>query len=579
MSQLSPSPPPSLSSEQLMASLPPSPPHTACSFKDGEPSCNDLPPAVEDDPRLTMRFTAALVAAAWGALSASSFVAGAWLGVAGLAGSARTRAKLMAFGGGALAEACTVELFGHVVHEEDEYPGVAWVIVAAGLLGGVFFKCMHGTLHWLLERQKKPARHPLLDSISNSSSVSDGFAEHAQRMSDVKAAPTDMLAQATPPVDVEACGLSCHAASSGDAFAADIHQSHVTMPDAAASAPTVMAVDVPAGADPGQTVQVTLPDGTKLLMKLPDDALPGDQIEIDMPPENGKSAQEVQALSVIQPVIRRMLAARSTAQSTATLKSDVRMDADGAITPARKPPVLNRRGSSLRRAAGRKNAPESVVEQSCHSETASALVVWFGSLLDAIPESFVIGILCVDGLANPADEAKDDGSMLAFVAACFVANLPEAMSASATLKRSGHSVVRIFIAWFTIVLVTGLGACLGALLFGKLEVNGDDDSDDMGHYGIAAIEGVCGGMMWAMVSNTILPESYELAGGNGMTTTGTFSLMGFIAALAKASPQMFTSGGNVRGFSCCKRMARESESHTIVISTPRKGMVKMSMLQ
>jgi len=488
---------------------------------------------VKDNPRLTLQVTAALVAAAWGAFSASSFVAGAWLGLAGLAGSARTRAKLMAFGGGALAEAMSVELFAHVVHEEHEYPKVAWVLIAASLLGGVLFKCIHGSLHlWLLQRQKKAALARLFESTSSSCTpVEDDFSTVAHRMSDAKAAlnstPLPAIGMASnEDVNREARSLSGHAANSGDACATDMDQVQVVASAAAASAPQVMAVDVPAGAVPGQPVRVTLPNGATIVMKLPDNTVPGDRIDIALPPENGNSTQ-VQALPKIQSAIRRMLAARRAVR----LKSEFRIASDGALAPTLTSTHLNRRGSKLRRDADRGSASEAVVEESRNSEIASALIIWLGSLLDAIPESLVIGILCVDGLAK-LDETEDDGSMLAFVAACFVANLPEAMSVSATLTRSGYSTACIFFAWFAIVLVTSLGAGLGALLFGKLELEAEDDSDNMGHYGIATIQGVCGGMMWGMVANTIIPESYELAGGSGTTTTGTWSLMGFAAALA-----------------------------------------------
>mmetsp|Transcript_7239 Transcript_7239/g.12230 ORF Transcript_7239/g.12230 Transcript_7239/m.12230 type:complete len:606 (+) Transcript_7239:187-2004(+) len=72
--------------------------------------------------------------------------------------------------------------------------------------------------------------------------------------------------------------LNGGAASNGDASATDVVTEAI-----AANRPQVMAVDVPAGAVPGQTVVVILPDGTKLLMKLPRNAVPGGRVDITLP--------------------------------------------------------------------------------------------------------------------------------------------------------------------------------------------------------------------------------------------------------------------------------------------------------
>mmetsp|Transcript_49113 Transcript_49113/g.81514 ORF Transcript_49113/g.81514 Transcript_49113/m.81514 type:complete len:638 (+) Transcript_49113:66-1979(+) len=501
----------------------------ACSAKESEPSCIGTPSATEATPWRMVRARAALVAAAWGTFSASSFVAGAGLGVAGLAGSRRTRAKLMAFGGGALTEATSIELFGHVVHEDREYPGVVLVLIVAGLLGGVFFKSIHDTLHWLLEKQKKAALAQLLESRPSSPvRMSNVSLQDAQRTSHTKAAHKSMPAEVLFP-PLEAAGQNCVSDSSGDA-----HHTPVNAPATTASDSQVMSEDVPAGAEPGQTTLVATPNGSKVVMNVQD----ARESTTDLVPQCNLDSIErthntIKVLPKVQSAMRRLL----SVQRTANLNSGMRTDADGALTPVRKWHALCRCGSMLRQDAKKENASESMVEESRNSEMAFAFMVWLGSLLDAIPESFVLGILCVDGLDS--DETTD-GSMLAFVAACFVANLPEAMSASATLRSCGFSLAFIFGAWFAIVCVTSLGACLGAVVFGKFELEGEDHSNNSGHYGITFFEGVCGGMMWTMVANTILPEAYESAGGSGTTTTGIWSLMGFAAALAiSIAPDIF----------------------------------------
>ena len=69
-------------------------------------------------------------AAGWGLLSASSLLIGAAIGILRLPG-AKLRAILMAFGGGALLEALSIELFGHLLQQRAAHPAVVWVAIAA----------------------------------------------------------------------------------------------------------------------------------------------------------------------------------------------------------------------------------------------------------------------------------------------------------------------------------------------------------------------------------------------------------------------------------------------------------------
>ena len=84
----------------------------------------------------------------WGLLSAVSLPLGAALGL-WRPPPKRVTAALMAFGGGALLFALTIELFGHALHAASEgggkitLPGIALAAMAAGAVGGVLFQTLN----------------------------------------------------------------------------------------------------------------------------------------------------------------------------------------------------------------------------------------------------------------------------------------------------------------------------------------------------------------------------------------------------------------------------------------------------
>jgi len=144
----------------------------------------------------------------------------------------------------------------------------------------------------------------------------------------------------------------------------------------------------------------------------------------------------------------------------------------------------------------------------------AAVTIWLGILIDAVPESFVMGIL-----VNTASR----GTLLAFVVGVFLANFPEAMSSAGTMRLHGMRRRVILVMWASITLMTGLGAFGGATIFPP----GSKD-DPVIQKVIAGIEGLCGGAMLCMIANTVLPEAFE-QGGN---VTGMSTLLGFLVAVA-----------------------------------------------
>ena len=136
---------------------------------------------------------------------------------------------------------------------------------------------------------------------------------------------------------------------------------------------------------------------------------------------------------------------------------------------------------------------------------SAALAIWLGILLDGIPESLVLGTI----------QARDSIS-LSLVAGLFISNYPESLSSSIGMRHQGISFFRVFGMWSSLVLITGLGAAMGALFFGNVS---------SGQFSF--IEGVAAGAMLTMIAQTMLPEAY-LKGGN---IVGLATLMGFLTAL------------------------------------------------
>ncbi|KAF4670776.1 hypothetical protein FOZ61_008792 [Perkinsus olseni] len=151
------------------------------------------------------------------------------------------------------------------------------------------------------------------------------------------------------------------------------------------------------------------------------------------------------------------------------------------------------------------------------SRRHAATVVWLGILIDGIPESLVIGILVSTSSLN---------SVITFVFGVFMANLPEAMSSSATMLQYGMSRTRVFIMWSSIVILTAVGAALGSFIFPPIP---EDETTLVREVMIAMIEGCGGGAMLAMIAETALPEASHASSVTGLV--GTSTVAGFLSTL------------------------------------------------
>src|SRR5512136_3452782 len=76
--------------------------------------------------------------------------------------------------------------------------------------------------------------------------------------------------------------------------------------------------------------------------------------------------------------------------------------------------------------------------------------IFIGTLLDGIPESFILGASLVAG----------GGVSVAFLAAVFISNLPEAMGATTGLSKAGWSKRRIVRIWLAVAGVSAVAAAI-----------------------------------------------------------------------------------------------------------------------
>ena len=152
----------------------------------------------------------------------------------------------------------------------------------------------------------------------------------------------------------------------------------------------------------------------------------------------------------------------------------------------------------------RRGAKQRMSPTGPHSaDAATALVL--GAVLDGIPESVVIGLSLLGG----------GGVAVPVLAAVFLSNLPESISSSTGMRKSGVSARHVLTIWLIVVLVSGLSAAAG---YGLLEGASDD--------WIGLIQAFAGGAVLTMLVDTMIPEAYK----HGGRAVGLLTVLGFALA-------------------------------------------------
>jgi zinc transporter, ZIP family len=156
--------------------------------------------------------------------------------------------------------------------------------------------------------------------------------------------------------------------------------------------------------------------------------------------------------------------------------------------------LLTRRGGGDRKDAGGAQAD------------GSPLAIVLGSVLDGIPESFVLGLTVLQG-----------GVSVSLLAGVALSNLPEGMASSSGLKQAGWPRGRVLLMWSAVVVVSALSAAAGYVLL-------DPASGRTG----ALVQAFAAGALLAMLADTLLPEAYKVEG----VLTGPLVVTGFAISIA-----------------------------------------------
>lgn len=458
----------------------------------------------EGDGDLGNRWKMAGIALGWGLLSAFSLVLGAGLAMF-VELDRKTLAMMMAFGGGALVEALSIELFGHLKHEQLDLdiPYVLWIGLIAALVGGLAY---YG-----------------IDRLLNSQGAFVRSAAHVNAALEELKHLEELVEEACE----DAYDLVVHPNGDGQKEPAETSAAENAAPDtprstASASAPkkhsSKRSTSRRGSLSRGSTIQslgwVHTTQAPKHLPSEIRDESSQQSLDQRLSIAAGSSKQEEAANK--EQKDEEAAAIKGEEEEEVVLlpglpgvaESSRRKSSSGSSGSRRKSVAAERRSSLM-------ETHHSIEIE--HSKSA-AMSIWLGILLDGIAESLVLGLM-----ANEATEAREPGLMYAFVISVFVANFPEALSSAGTMKRVGMTPLTIMMMWGLIFVITGIGAAAGSLLFPP----GDDENHTPKHIQ-AALEGVCGGAMLTAISNTVFPEAFE----GGGSAVGLASLAGFVTALA-----------------------------------------------
>ncbi|RSK26694.1 ZIP family metal transporter [Bacillus sp. HMF5848] len=130
----------------------------------------------------------------------------------------------------------------------------------------------------------------------------------------------------------------------------------------------------------------------------------------------------------------------------------------------------------------------------------SGLAIFVGTMMDAIPESVIIGVSLLE----------TDQVSWVIIIAIFISNFPEGLSSSIGLKEDGYSTLKIYIMWGVAMILSAISAVVGYSIVGGL-------SDIY----VAFIGAFAAGGIYAMVASTMLPEAFEDSG----------PIVGFVSAV------------------------------------------------
>lgn len=137
---------------------------------------------------------------------------------------------------------------------------------------------------------------------------------------------------------------------------------------------------------------------------------------------------------------------------------------------------------------------------------SSGLAIFIGTLIDAIPESVIIGVSLL--------ENGKVSSLL--VIAIFISNFPEGLSSSVGLKKDGYSNTKILCLWLFVLILSALGSLIGFVFL-------ENTSPTL----IGVIGAFAAGGVVSMVAAAMMPEAYE----EGGAIVGLITSIGLLCSL------------------------------------------------
>jgi CRP-like cAMP-binding protein len=189
-----------------------------------------------------------------------------------------------------------------------------------------------------------------------------------------------------------------------------------------------------------------------------------------------------------EPVLRSTLAGFiESPRITEYLERDQELDHDEVVG------VRKRASAAVHRGALPAAVGTAVVQ-------GAPIAIWLGLLLDGIPESLVIG-------------ATAGAIRVSFIVGIALSNYPEALASSVGMREQAFAWRNIALLWGTVILVTGLGAAAGSVVF-----------EQAPEQAFAVVEGLAAGAMLTVITQTMMPEALHRSGG----FVGLAALAGFL---------------------------------------------------
>lgn len=154
----------------------------------------------------------------------------------------------------------------------------------------------------------------------------------------------------------------------------------------------------------------------------------------------------------------------------------------------------------------RKRCGECVEQPKEEQQPGSGLAIAAGTFLDGVPEGIVLGLSVLH------QGAPGLGTVTAF----FLANVPEALSSSAGMRRAARSARYVFGVWIGIALMISLAAAVAGLV-----LRGTDSVVQR------TAEAFAAGAILALVSETMIPEAFH----GSPQFNGLLLVIGFVILL------------------------------------------------